>query len=80
LEYEVPKWDGDLASPNAFVPLSLTTSREKVEKILSAFPSQAGKPWFSRDTFMAMMRLRGNECRGTEGHAEAFFARKLALL
>jgi LmbE family N-acetylglucosaminyl deacetylase len=80
LEYEVPKWDGDLGIPNGFVPLSRALAERKVEEILSAFASQRGKPWFTADTFLGLMRLRGNECRAEEGFAEAFHARKLVLL
>jgi len=80
LEYEVPKWDGDLGIPNGFVPLSRAAAEEKVEEILSTFVSQRGKSWFTADTFFGLMRLRGNECRAKEGFAEAFHARKLELL
>jgi LmbE family N-acetylglucosaminyl deacetylase len=80
LEYEVPKWDGDLGRPNAFASLSEAVAQRKTELILRVFQSQAGKHWFSAETFMGLMRLRGNECRAGEGYAEAFHARKLLLL
>ena len=80
LEYEVPKWDGDLGVPNGFIPLTRDEAESKTEKILSTFVSQRGKPWFTADTFLGLMRLRGNECRAGEGFAEAFHARKLILL
>lgn len=80
LEYEVPKWDGDLGVPNGFVPLSRATAEEKAEAIVSTFASQREKPWFTVDTFLGLMRLRGNECRAPDGFAEAFYARKLVLL
>jgi len=80
LEYEIPKWDGDMGAPNGFVPLAREIAERKTEAILSSFPSQKGKPWFTADTFLGLMRLRGNECRAEEGFAEAFFARKLVLL
>jgi LmbE family N-acetylglucosaminyl deacetylase len=80
LEYEVPKWDGDLGVPNGFVPLTRAVADRKAEEILSTFPSQRGKPWFTADTFLGLMRLRGNECRAEEGFAEAFYVRKLCLL
>ena len=79
LEYEVPKWDGDLGVPNAFVPLSRAGAEEKAEAIVATFPSQGSKPWFTADTFLGLMRLRGNECRAPDGFAEAFHARKLVL-
>ncbi|MFH1763288.1 MAG: PIG-L deacetylase family protein [Gemmatimonadota bacterium] len=80
LEYEVPKWDGDLGVPNGFVPLTRAAAERKTEEILSVFATQKDKPWFTADTFLSLMRLRGNECRAEEGFAEAFHARKLALL
>lgn len=79
LEYEVPKYDGDLASPNVFVQLDAATCERKVEHLLDAFPSQRSKPWFTADTFWAMLRLRGLECRSRTGFAEGFFCRKLVL-
>ena len=79
LEYEVPKYDGDLGSPNVFVELEAETCRDKVDGIVRCFESQAAKPWFSENTFMALMRLRGVECRSASGYAEAFYARKAVL-
>ena len=79
LEYEVPKYDGDLGTPNVFVPLDEEQARRKVELLLESFPSQAGKRWFTEDLFMALMRLRGMECNSPSGLAEAFYARKLSL-
>lgn len=79
LEYEIPKYDGDLGRPSVFVPLSPELCRKKVRNLLDAFPSQAGKPWFREDTFLALMRLRGMECNAPGGHAEAFYCRKLVL-
>ena len=80
LEYEIPKWDGDLGIPNGFVPLSREMAERKTEEILSVFTSQKDKPWFTAETFLGLMRLRGNECRAEEGFAEAFHARKMVLL
>ncbi len=79
LEYEIPKYDGDLGRPNAFVTLDRDTARRKVRSILEAFSSQATKDWFSEDTFLALLRLRGVESRSPSGYAEAFHARKLLL-
>jgi LmbE family N-acetylglucosaminyl deacetylase len=79
LEYEVPKWDGDLGVPNLFVPLDEAVSRRKVETILTSFRSQHGKRWFSEDLFRSLLRLRGMECNATGNHAEAFYCRKLLL-
>lgn len=79
LEYEVPKYDGDLGQPNVFVPLSGRVRRRKLEVLMSAFPSQAGKPWYTESTFEGLMRLRGIECAAPDGYAEAFHGRKLVL-
>jgi LmbE family N-acetylglucosaminyl deacetylase len=79
LEYEVPKFDGDLGSPNAFVEIDGPTLDRKVDHLLTAFPSQAGKDWFTAETFRGLARLRGIECRAASGYAEAFYGRKLRL-
>ena len=79
LEYEIPKYDGDLGAPNVFFPLEDEVARRKVEVLLEAFPSQGRKPWFSEDLFMGLMRLRGMECNAHSGLAEAFYARKLSF-
>jgi LmbE family N-acetylglucosaminyl deacetylase len=77
LEYEIPKYDGDLGTPNVFVPLDESLCRRKIETILSSFTSQHGKRWFSEDLFRSLLRLRGMECNAPSNHAEAFFGRKL---
>ena len=79
LEYEVPKYDGDLGRPTVFVPLPAGIRRQKIRLLLSAFPSQRGRRWFSETTFAALMRLRGIECAAPEGYAEAFYGPKLVL-
>ena len=79
LEYEIPKYDADLGHPNLFVPLSEGIRRRKMRLLMSAFPSQAGKRWYSEATFDALMRLRGIECGAAEGYAEAFYSRKSTL-
>jgi LmbE family N-acetylglucosaminyl deacetylase len=79
LEYEIPKYDGDLGQPNVFVPLSASVRARKIRHLMSAFPSQRTKRWYSPETFEGLMRLRGVECGAAEGHAEAFHARKMLL-
>jgi LmbE family N-acetylglucosaminyl deacetylase len=79
LEYEIPKYDGDLGRPNVFFDLDEELARRKVELLLESFPSQRGKRWFTEDLFLALMRLRGMECNASSGLAEAFYARKLSL-
>ena len=75
LEYEIPKYDGDLGNPNFLVPLSLAICRRKTRYLDQAFRSQKGRHWFSEDTFLALMRLRGVECASR--YAEAFYCRKM---
>jgi LmbE family N-acetylglucosaminyl deacetylase len=79
LEYEIPKWDGDLGQPNLYVPVSESALRRKSDLLISHFGSQRSKQWFDADTFFALARLRGMECRAPERYAEAFFARKLTV-
>jgi LmbE family N-acetylglucosaminyl deacetylase len=79
LEYEVPKWDGDLGQPNLYVPVNRRAAKIKTKAILEVFGSQRAKDWFSEETFLGLMRLRGIECRATDGYAEAFHARKIVL-
>ena len=76
LEYEIPKYDGDMGTPNAYVQLDRQTIARKCELILRSFPSQKGKQWFSEDTFVSLLRLRGIETGGGSGYAEAFYCRK----
>lgn len=77
LEYEIPKYDGDLGRPNCYVPVPEEVCRRKIALLKSAFTTQVGKHWFTEDTFWAMLRLRGVECG--EQYAEAYFVRKLVL-
>lgn len=80
LEYEIPKWDGDLGRPNLYVPLTRLAARRKCGRLTEVFGTQRAKDWFSEDTFLGLMRLRGMECRAAEGYAEAFHSRKAVLL
>jgi len=79
LEYEIPKYDGDLGSPNCFVPLDEATYQRKIAILLECFPTQVGKHWFDEDTFLAMLRIRGMEAAAPSHHAEAFYCRKVTL-
>lgn len=76
LEYETPKVDGDLGTPNFFVPLSEQVAETKVALLERHFPSQTSKHWFDRDLFMGLMRIRGMEAIAPERYAEAFTCRK----
>jgi len=77
LEYETPKWDGDLGQPNCYVRLPDEIAEAKIGALCEIFASQRSKPWFTAETFRALMRLRGVESNA--GFAEAFYARKLVL-
>lgn len=79
LEYEIPKWDGDLGQPNAYVALSEDIARRKASLLLAHFGTQRSKDWFDPETFLGLARLRGLECRAPERYAEAFFVRKARL-
>jgi LmbE family N-acetylglucosaminyl deacetylase len=76
LEYEIPKWDGDLGPVQAYVELDHTTCERKVDHLIDRFPSQREKSWFTPDSFWAALRLRGIESGGASGFAEAFVMRK----
>jgi len=78
-EYEVPKYDGDLGRPNVFVHLDVRLCEKKVQHIMGQFKTQADNQWFSKETFMALMRLRGVESNSLSGYAEAFHGRKLVF-
>ncbi|WP_353063320.1 PIG-L deacetylase family protein [Tunturibacter psychrotolerans] len=79
LEYEIPKYDGDMGRPSFFVPLEKEVCEKKVEYLMNAFQSQHAKRWFQPDTFLSLMRLRGMECAASSGYAEAFYCRKLSV-
>lgn len=77
LEYEIPKYDGDLGVPNCFVPLAQDTCERKIRYICETFQTQSNKAWLTDDTFRGLMRLRGVECAAPEKYAEAFYSRKV---
>jgi LmbE family N-acetylglucosaminyl deacetylase len=79
LEYEIPKYDGDVGRPNFFFPLAAPLYEQKIDYLFDAFKSQHSKPWFDRQTFLGLMRIRGVECNSPSGYAEAFHARKVTL-
>jgi LmbE family N-acetylglucosaminyl deacetylase len=79
LEYEIPKYDGDLGQPNVFVELTGEVLDRKVSLLAEGFPSQRVKPWFSAETFRGLARLRGIEAPGGAAYGEGFVARKLRL-
>jgi LmbE family N-acetylglucosaminyl deacetylase len=79
LEYEIPKYDGDLGSPNFFVQFDETISLKKTGIIMKYFKSQNDKAWFTRDTFLSLLRLRGVESNAPDKYAEGFYCRKIIL-
>jgi LmbE family N-acetylglucosaminyl deacetylase len=79
LEYEIPKYDGDLGQPNVFVPLTESICERKIQILLESFPSQRPRSWFDEETFRAMLRLRGMEANSRTRYAEAFYCRKAML-
>jgi LmbE family N-acetylglucosaminyl deacetylase len=79
LEYEIPKYDGGLGTPNVYVPLATAIQRRKIRLLMSVFASQRSKSWFTETTFAALMRLRGVECAAPDGFAEGFHGHKIVV-
>lgn len=79
LEYEIPKYDGDLGNPNFFVPLESSICQDKIKHLIDSFPSQKDKQWFSEETFLAILRIRGIESNAPDKYAEAFHVRKIVF-
>ncbi|HET6379035.1 MAG TPA: PIG-L deacetylase family protein [Methylocella sp.] len=79
LEYEIPKWDGDLGQPNCYVALEYGILERKIDLLMKHFGTQRSKDWFDRETFQGLARLRGVECRAPSGYAEAFTLRKVCI-
>lgn len=80
LEYEVPKYDGDLGQPNVFVPIDHEIRGRKIEHLMTYFDTQLSRRWFTEDLFSGLLRLRGMECNSPSTFAEAFYSRKTVLL
>jgi LmbE family N-acetylglucosaminyl deacetylase len=77
LQYEIPKWDGDLGRPNVYVPLTPETARRKVELLHASYPSQKARAWWDDEVFLGLARLRGMECKAR--YAEAYTCTKAVL-
>ena len=77
LHYEIPKWDGDLGRVSHYVPLDVDLARRKAELLTKVYPSQVGRDWWDDETFLALLRLRGVECRAP--YAEGFVVGKARL-
>jgi LmbE family N-acetylglucosaminyl deacetylase len=80
LEYEIPKYDGDMGAPNLFVPIDESLCRKKIDHLMTHFGSQRSKRWFKEDLFSGLLRLRGMECNSPTSYAEAFYCRKAMLM
>jgi LmbE family N-acetylglucosaminyl deacetylase len=79
LEYEVPKYDGDIGAPNVFVHLEEAVARRKVDNLLTFFQTQRDRRWFTEDLFLSILRLRGMESNAPDRYAEGFYGRKVVL-
>lgn len=79
LEYEIPKFEGDLGHPNVYAPLPADVVESKVRLLMEHFVTQRARRWFTADTFRGLMAVRGVECNAPSGFAEAFHARKVVI-
>ena len=77
LEYEIMKYDGDLGAPNFFVHLNESICNKKVQYIMASFKSQKNRDWFTPETFLSILRIRGIESNAPEKYAEGFYCRKV---
>ena len=80
LEYEIPKYDGDLGIPNLFVPMEYSVCKFKIKSILEKYKTQGDKRWFTEDLLLSILRIRGMECVSPSNYAEAFYCRKLVYI
>jgi LmbE family N-acetylglucosaminyl deacetylase len=78
-EYEVPKYDGDLGTPNFYIPLEDEDAKNKTAALMRGFGTQTDKHWFSEELFIGQMRIRGMECGSPSGYAEGFYVRKACI-
>ena len=79
MEYEIPKYDGDLVTPNLYVHLDEPLVKKKIDSILGNFATQKEKPWFTEETFRSVLRIRGIESNAPSGYSEAFHCRKIVV-
>ncbi|MBB4913273.1 PIG-L deacetylase family protein [Streptosporangium saharense] len=77
LGYEIVKWDGDLGRPSVYQPLTPEVAEAKVTLLQQHYPSQRQRPWYDREAFLGLARIRGIECQAR--YAEAFYTSKLTL-
>jgi LmbE family N-acetylglucosaminyl deacetylase len=79
IEYEIPKYEGDLGHPNVFVTVPASLAQMKADSIVNGYRSQAGKQWFDRETFLSLMRIRGVEAASPTKYAEGFYVSKMVV-
>jgi LmbE family N-acetylglucosaminyl deacetylase len=79
LEYEIPKYEGEASQSNMYVTVERSIAEAKAEHLSRHFGSQRSKDWFTPETFLSVMRLRGLECRSASGFAEGFVVRKAVI-
>lgn len=77
LGYEIVKWDGDAHQPTVYQPLTDEVASRKAELLIEHYPSQHGRDWFERETFLSVARLRGVQCHAR--YAEAFHLAKMTI-
>jgi LmbE family N-acetylglucosaminyl deacetylase len=78
-EYEIPKFDGDLATPNLYIQLDELQVKRKIDLLFRNYETQKSKYWFTEETFRSILRIRGVESNSLSGHAEGFHCRKVVL-
>lgn len=79
LEYEIPKYDGDIGSPNTYMYIDKEVVERKLRHILETFRSQQEREWFNEETLRSILRIRGVECNSPTSYAEGFYCRKIVL-
>ena len=79
MEYEIPKYEGDLTTPSAYVALTRAQVERKISILCSCYRTQRAKRWFDEETFRGLMRVRGVESGGESGWAEGFHLSKFLL-
>ncbi|MTL14543.1 PIG-L family deacetylase [Nocardia seriolae] len=77
LGYEILKWENDTPQPTVFHPLPAGCAERKAELLMKHYPSQRNKDWYDEQSFLALSRLRGVQCRAR--HAEAFLLEKATI-
>ena len=79
MEYEIPKYDGDLGTPNLYVHLDESLVQRKTDFLCDFFKTQKEKLWFSEKNFRSIMSIRGIESNSPTSYAEAFYCRKMVF-